>query len=135
MRSRGLSQAQLARTMGVGEAQVSRWRRGMAVPTVRSLQRLADALGIARSTLDHLAGYPTDEPLEPAGGHEVWSAEQAGELHACQVRLARLLEQRVPPELWPAYVSACTALADALEESYAGTLRRADRLLERQVRA
>lgn len=133
MRSRGLSQAQLARTMGVREAQVSRWRRGLAVPTVQSLQRLAEALGVSRATLEQLAGYPADGP-EAADGRSR-SPEMAGALHAYQSVLGSLLEQRVPPELWPAYVSACTALADALEESYAGTLRRADRLLERRARA
>lgn len=127
MRSRGLSQAQLARTLGVGEAQVSRWRRGLAVPTVRSLQRLAVTLGVARTTLDQLAGYPTANVLEPSSCGR-WSAEQAGELHAYQAALAQLLEQRVPRELWQVYVSGCEALAAALEQSFDTTLRRADRL-------
>ena len=133
MRSRGLSQAQLARSLGVGEAQVSRWRRGLAVPTVRSLQRLAETLGVARTTLEELAGYPAAAPSEPGG--RGWNAEQAGELHAHQARLVRLLEERVPPDLWPAYVAACVAMADALEESYAITLDRAERLLARRTRA
>src|SRR5438105_4179812 len=38
MRSRGLTQAQLARSVGVADTQVSRWRRGHVVPTVQYLQ-------------------------------------------------------------------------------------------------
>ena len=66
MERRGLSQADLARVVGVADAQVSRWRRGRVIPTVRSLQRIADTFGVPRATLDSLAGYPTGErPEEP----------------------------------------------------------------------
>ena len=58
MHSRGLTQAQLARSVGVADTQVSRWRRGQVVPTVQSLQRLADTFGVQRITLDQLVGLP-----------------------------------------------------------------------------
>src|SRR5690348_2893191 len=58
MRSRGLTQAQLARSLGVADTQLSRWRRGQVVPTLPYLQRLADAFGVQRMTLDELLGLP-----------------------------------------------------------------------------
>ncbi len=123
MRTRGLSQAQLARTMGVGETQVSRWRRGLAVPTVHSLQRLAETLGVPRATLDQLAGYPTGRGVPIV--YESDDEEPAEELKAHLAILADLMEQRVPREMWHVYVEGCSALADALARSYKGTLERA----------
>src|ERR1700694_5305072 len=58
MHHRGLTQAQLARSVGVADTQISRWRRGQVVPTVQYLQRLADTFGIDRVTLDQLVGLP-----------------------------------------------------------------------------
>src|ERR1700724_549244 len=58
MHSRGLTQAQLARSVGVADTQISRWRRGQVVPTLQYLQRLADTFGIERVTLDRLVGLP-----------------------------------------------------------------------------
>ena len=123
LRSRGLSQAQLARELGVAETQVSRWRRGLAVPTVQSLQRLAEALAVPRTALEQLAGYPNGTPVFVETGHD---AALAAELHAHQALLGQLLAQRVPRELWQVYVAGCAALADALRSSYQETLRRAE---------
>src|SRR5579884_3421999 len=95
MRSRGLSQAQLARRMGVAETQVSRWRRGLAVPTVRSLQRLA--------------GYPSGTPGDP----DIDDAGRDAELRAYQALLGQLIAERVPHELWQVYLAGCAALADS----------------------
>ena len=111
MDRRGLSQAQLARTLGVADAQVSRWRRGQVVPTVQSLQRIADALGVARGPLDFLAGYPV-EPASPAGD---------AELEARASELRELLRNQVPRDIWQAYVSGCEALAVALSRSRAAS--------------
>ena len=41
----GVSAAELARRSGYAEGQVSKWRRGIVVPTAPVLLRLADALG------------------------------------------------------------------------------------------
>lgn len=128
MRARGLTQAELARSMGVAETQVSRWRRGLAVPTVRSLQRLAETFAVPRTTLDSLAGYPTGEP-EEGQGSEARRPELPGELQAYQMLLGQLLAQRVPRELWQVYVAGCAALAEALERSFQATLRRAEEQL------
>ena len=122
MRSRGLSQAQLARRMGVAETQVSRWRRGLAVPTVHSLQRLADTLDVPRGSLEQLAGYPAGSPGEPVDG----DAERDAELRAYQALLGQLLAERVPRELWQAYLTGCASLADSLRRSFEATLRRAE---------
>ncbi|MGH2470188.1 MAG: helix-turn-helix domain-containing protein [Chloroflexota bacterium] len=111
MQRRGLSQAQLARTLGVADAQVSRWRRGQVVPTVQSLQRIADALGVARGTLDVLAGYPV-EPVPAAAD---------AELDARAAELRELLRSQVPRDIWQAYVNGCEALAVALSRSHAAS--------------
>src|SRR6185503_1222565 len=83
MQSRGLSQAQLARSVGVADTQVSRWRRGQVVPTVQYLQRIADTFGVDRATLDKLVGYPVSEARE---GSDV-EPELEAELQAHQARL------------------------------------------------
>ena len=117
MTSRGLSQADLARALGVADAQVSRWRRGQVVPTVQSLQRMAEALGVDRVTLDGLAGYPVAE-----GGSSGTDPAVQAELAAYQARLYEVMRRRLPRRLWRPYMDACEALA----ESMAASLERAD---------
>jgi transcriptional regulator with XRE-family HTH domain len=112
MSSRGLTQAQLARSVGVADTQVSRWRRGQVVPTVQYLQRLADTFGVERATLDRLVGYPVAE-MGP-GGVE---AETDAELAALQARLRETMQTRLPRSMWRAYVDACVALAEGLSAS------------------
>ena len=112
MHSRGLTQAQLARSVGVADTQVSRWRRGQVVPTVQYLQRLADTFGVERATLDRLVGYPVAE-----GGPGGVEAETEAELAALQARLREAMQTRLPRSMWRAYVDACVALADGLSAS------------------
>jgi transcriptional regulator with XRE-family HTH domain len=125
MESRRFSQAELARAVGVGDAQVSRWRRGQVVPTVRSLQRIADTFGVPRVMLDSLAGYPTGEPEEEAEGAAGDLARRA-EIRAYQAWFGQQLEQQVPRELWRVYADGCAALAEALGDSFRATLVRAE---------
>jgi transcriptional regulator with XRE-family HTH domain len=113
MRSRGLSQAQLARSVGVADTQVSRWRRGQVVPTLLYLQRLADTFGIERMTLDELLGLPVAQARENAAT----SPEEEAELQAHQARLRAVMEEKLPRSMWRAYVEACVALADGLGSS------------------
>src|SRR2546423_13447728 len=87
MRSHGLTQAQLARSVGVADTQVSRWRRGQVVPTVQYLQRLADAFGVERMTLDQLVGLPVAQAQQ--GDPEV-----EAELQAHQARLREVMQNR-----------------------------------------
>jgi transcriptional regulator with XRE-family HTH domain len=114
MQSRGLTQAQLARSVGVADTQVSRWRRGQVVPTVQYLQRLADTFGVERTTLDRLVGYPVAEAAAGTGSVE---AETEAELQALQARLREAMQTRLPRSMWRAYVDACVALADGLGSS------------------
>src|ERR671939_1416381 len=115
MHRRGLSQAELARAVGVADAQVSRWRRGQVVPTVHHLQRIADALEVPRAELDRLAGYPVDdEAAGPTEGGAAGDPAQQAELRAHQAWYGALLQERVPRPLWRAYVEACEALARSL---------------------
>jgi transcriptional regulator with XRE-family HTH domain len=123
MQSRGLSQAQMARAVGVADAQVSRWRRGQVVPTVHYLQRIADTLDVPRAGLDRLAGYPVDATDAPDGAGD--DPTRQAELQAYQSRFTQVLQQQVPPALWAAYAEACEALARSLAASYAGALETA----------
>jgi len=142
MRERGLSQAELARRIGVDDAQVSRWRRGLVVPSVGHLQRIAAALDVPRVLLDRLAGYPVPDeadvllPEAPPAGRPPASGSPDAlarpdldrdpalsvEADAYGAWFARLLERRVPPALWRSYASACLALADGLAGGYADAL-------------
>jgi transcriptional regulator with XRE-family HTH domain len=119
MRSRGFTQAQLARSVGVADTQVSRWRRGQVVPTLQYLQRLADAFGVERITLDELLGLPVAQARERPGG----DPEIEAELQAHQARLRSIMETRLPRSMWKAYVEACAALADGLRASSTRALR------------
>jgi transcriptional regulator with XRE-family HTH domain len=114
MSSRGLSQAAIAREVGVADAQVSRWRRGQVTPSVRHLQRIADVFGVPRVDLDRMAGYPVEDAPDPTAG----DPELAAELQSQLAHLQRLLATTVPPELWGAYVRACEALAESLASSF-----------------
>src|SRR5437588_2702911 len=101
MQSRGVSQAQLAREVGVADAQISRWRRGQVRPTLHYLQRLASTFNVPRSTLDRLAGYPAAEDAGAEAGGET-DPERLARREALQSRFGALLEE-LPENLWPAY--------------------------------
>jgi len=128
MRSHGLTQAQLARSVGVADTQVSRWRRGQVVPTLPYLQRLADTFGIQRMTLDQLVGLPVAQARQ--GGDEAAEPELEAELQAYQARLRQAMQNKLPRSMWRAYVEACVALADGLGASASRALRESLSLLE-----
>jgi transcriptional regulator with XRE-family HTH domain len=117
MRSRGLSQAALARQVGVADAQVSRWRRGQVTPSVKYLQRLAQTFGVSRTSLDAMAGYPVALASGEEGAPAV-DTEREAALQAYQARYREVLERRVPPDLWAAYTAACEAVAKRLSASF-----------------
>jgi transcriptional regulator with XRE-family HTH domain len=128
MRSRGLTQAQLARSVGVADTQVSRWRRGQVVPTVPYLQRLADTFGVQRITLDELVGLPVAQAREGSG--QPAEPEVEAELQAYQARLREAMQHKLPRSMWRAYVEACLALADGLGASASRALRESLERLE-----
>lgn len=124
MQSRGLSQAELARAVGVADTQVSRWRRGQVVPTLRYLQQIADTFEVPRTTLDRLAGYPVAEALhQPPRVFE--DPTELAELAAYEAHFRQMLEEKIPRALWQAYMDACDALAEALSASYRTALEQA----------
>jgi transcriptional regulator with XRE-family HTH domain len=123
MHNRGLSQAQLARSVGVADTQISRWRRGQVVPTVYYLQRLADAFGVERGVLDRMVGYPVAEARQPGGGSKTVEPEVEAELQAAQARLREAMQERLPRSMWRAYIEACVALADGLAGSARSIVR------------
>jgi transcriptional regulator with XRE-family HTH domain len=116
MSHRGLSQAQLARSVGVADTQVSRWRRGQVVPTLQYLQRLADTFGIERYTLDRLVGLPVAQARDASRGQSD-DPEVEAELQAYQARLRQVMQGRLPRNMWRAYVEACVALGEGLGAS------------------
>lgn len=120
MQHRGLSQAELARSVGVADTQVSRWRRGQVVPTVQYLQRLADTFGIQRVTLDQLVGLPVAQ-AESAPG----DPQREAELQALQARIRDVMQAHLPREMWRAYADACVALAEGLGASASRAVREA----------
>jgi transcriptional regulator with XRE-family HTH domain len=128
MENRGYSQADLARAVGVADAQVSRWRRGQVVPNVRSLQRLADTFGVPRATLDTLAGYPSGEALEET--NDPAELMRRAEIQTYQAWFGQMLASQVPPELWRVYVEGCAALAQSLGGAFSATLTQAQREIE-----
>jgi transcriptional regulator with XRE-family HTH domain len=128
MRQRGLSQAAVAREVGVADAQVSRWRRGQVTPSVRYLDRLASTFDVPRANLEQMAGYPGGEPdieIDP---------RRAAEMESYQARLRQLMEQRLPPELWSTYIDACQALAERLGASFQEVAEAAETQVERSAR-
>lgn len=127
MRSRGMTQAQLARSVGVADTQVSRWRRGQVVPTLLYLQRLADTFGVERVTLDELVGLPVAQARSRAES----DPEQEAELQAYQARFREVLETRLPRGMWRAYLEACVALADGLSSSARRVVRQSLEDLDR----
>ena len=118
MQHRGLSQAQLARSVGVADTQVSRWRRGQVVPTVQYLQRIADTFGVERGLLESMVGYPVAEAGSAAPDPEV-----EAELQVAQARVREAMQKRLPRSMWRAYVEACVALADGLAGSARSVVR------------
>ena len=45
----GMTQVELAAAVGVGQGRISEWERGAHVPSARSIDRLAGALGVPAS--------------------------------------------------------------------------------------
>jgi transcriptional regulator with XRE-family HTH domain len=123
MFNRGLSQAQLARSVGVADTQVSRWRRGQVVPTLPYLQRLADTFGIERAMLDRLVGLPVAQGHDETDEDDAFDPETEAELQAYQARLREVMQTRLPRAMWRAYIEACVALADGLGTSAKRALR------------
>ena len=64
----GLSQAKLARMLGRGRDAVSSWERGLTLPNVPRLMRMAKILGTLAESLyaDFYSTFPTDEIANPA---------------------------------------------------------------------
>lgn len=102
--ARGWSPAEVARRLGVYATEVSRWRHGGGI-SIKNVRKVADLFGVDSKWLERLAGYD-DSHSDPAldtlkDEHRIW-----------QARYQHLLDVKVPPKLWDAYLTACEALAD-----------------------
>ena len=62
---RGMSQAELARRLGLSAQSISAWVTGTVTPTHENVVRIEDELAVdARGSLLKLAGYSVDGPVE-----------------------------------------------------------------------
>lgn len=66
-KQRGMTQLDLARTMGVTDKAVSKWERDLSLPDVSSLPRLAETLGV---TVDELLQAKTAAEKDPDSSRE-----------------------------------------------------------------
>ena len=58
----GMTQVELAVAVGVGQGRISEWERGAHVPSARSIDRLAGALGVpASDVLASVIAYSLQE--------------------------------------------------------------------------
>ena len=58
----GMTQVELAAAVGVGQGRISEWERGAHVPSARSIDRLAGALGVpAADVLESVIAYSLPE--------------------------------------------------------------------------
>lgn len=65
---RGLTQAELAKRLGVSQQTVSRWESGLAVPSPQRVTAVEDELELERGTLLKAIGYLPEE--ESSGSPE-----------------------------------------------------------------
>ncbi len=132
MHARGLSQAAVARQVGVADAQVSRWRRGNVTPSVRYLRRIASTFDVPQATLEQMAGFASSEVGE---GEEQWSVdpESEAEIQALQVRLRDIMEHKLPRSLWRTYGEACESFAVELAASFDRVLDEAHGKTDRRI--
>jgi transcriptional regulator with XRE-family HTH domain len=101
MESRGLSQAALARELGVYDTNVKRWRSGTGIE-IENVRKIADYFGVDREWLERLAGYGDNRPSftegtinpEIAAMYDADRAALEDELHG------------IPSKFWPAIFSA-----------------------------
>ena len=120
IQARGVTQAEVARQLGVADAQVSRWRRGFVVPSRDHARRIAATFGVPTAAVEQLVGLdgPVAENTEPGDIDPVRQAEEQAVLHS----LATVLETTVPRHLWKAYVEACTVLAEQMTAAFDNAL-------------
>lgn len=89
----GLNQSELSRKIGVTPDYVRRWLRGER-PRPEACALIADALGLRRTEVLKLAGYPVEDALD--GGGEHLTAEQTAAVQA----MTSFVKQ-TPPGLLP----------------------------------
>lgn len=101
LRSRRMSQHQLARRLGVTDTSVSSWMRQRSGIHLPRVWQIADIFGADRNTLARLAGYPDQNPsagvdIDPA----MAALLEAERVHA-QAELGG-----IPPVFWAAIIDA-----------------------------
>ena len=91
-KAKGLSQADLERRCGLARCRISWLEHGRALPTIKTLERLADALEIPAYRLL----YDGDEPVQTGkASGKIATNENARRIRKNAVRLLRELREQV----------------------------------------
>lgn len=104
MTSRGLSQAALARGLGVWDANVGRWRRGGGIE-IENVRKIAEFFGVDALPLEQLAGY-RDRSLPVTGDTSVRIDPQMKALLDAEIAETHEELSGVEPQFWPIILDA-----------------------------
>jgi transcriptional regulator with XRE-family HTH domain len=117
MDARGLHNAALARELDVSPTQVSRWRRGLEIPSIGRIESIANYFGVDRDFLERLAGW-RDNTV--SGAHDTIDPEIAAMLDADRAEVAARM-RGIPSKFWPVIMAAQrnvrNVLFDSLEDA------------------
>lgn len=73
LREQGITQRQLARNINIGESQVNKYVRGMALPSADTLARIENTLGLYKGTLQAIVD---EEDFDADGDLHVMSTRE-----------------------------------------------------------
>ncbi len=109
MQARGFSQADMARKLDASPTQISRYCRGLEVPSIARIEILASLFGVDRDFLERLAGY---RATSLAGAQDTIDPEIAAMLDAERAELHEELSG-IEPHFWPIIIEAGHAARQA----------------------
>lgn len=115
MKTRRLSQTQLARMVGRHQTTVGAWCRGLNSPTLEDGRLLAEILGVP---LEYLADDGADDPKPPEfSAEERQLIRDARVIGIVEARRRMLLAPPPPPDRDPPFVGVATIERPALSRS------------------
>lgn len=102
---RGFSQAEISRRSGLSTSRMSRYESGETEPSLSSLKRILDALGVSLTELDAAlesvrSGFEPEPDPDPAVGRPVLFLGILQELPADPQSRARILPPELETALW-----------------------------------
>lgn len=102
MEARGFSQADLARELDTTPSQVSRWLRGLVVPSVASIDTIARCLHADHEFLERLAGWRANT----VGSVQDTIDPQLAALYDAEHESLMNDLRGIPPAFWPPIMAA-----------------------------